>query len=399
MAPSLESLPPELLDGVAEFCYADESDKEENILFRLRSTCRAVEAGTRHVWRRKYFSHRYLKLETQKLEQLKTATAIPEFAEAITCLEVECRDNTKLHGTLNNGDVPVPSLSELLQPFEQSLRCAFRNLTSLATIYFNTLESDTNDPWHAAERDTVDFSASFATVLKAVQDCNIRPTTILARASDKVRFGIEDCSMMLQLRECFSEVKELKLSFLFDSLLVNRPIDRTQLGQHLATGLNHFQSLTCLRLGFNWPDTVEIFDCVAATIFLPQLKVLRLWQLWCTCDALSAFLRKHARTLESCTLISPRFPELHAGPQAADRFSEVLKVLRSCRLLEQLVILWAKGLDCYISFPTARAQVSWSEEPNEDGFIEIEVDSSLLALEDEEIDEGISQVLGGVACI
>ena len=204
--------------------------------------------------------------------------------------------------------------------------------------------------------------------------------------------------MMLQLQECFSEVKELELSFLFDHFLVNRPSDPTKLGLHLAKGLNQFRSLTRLYLAFNSGKTAEIFGNIAATVFLPQLKNLQLHLLLCYCDALSAFIRRHATMLESCTLLYLSFPELDAGQQAANRFSEVLEVLRNCLLLELLVIGRLAGFECHISFPREYAHVDWSEEPNEDGYIEIQVDTSLLVLKDDEVDQGIAQIIDRITC-
>jgi hypothetical protein len=125
MAPSLEGLPPELLDIIADFCTDDGNDDDP--LLKLRSTCRSIEGRMAF-----YFTERYLDLDAAKLDELKQIGAVSDLARATTAIVVCCKDDSKQFSPESSSSQALAELMNL--SFMMAL--ALRNFSNVDTIAF-----------------------------------------------------------------------------------------------------------------------------------------------------------------------------------------------------------------------------------------------------------------------
>lgn len=159
MFSSLESLPPELVEIISDFC----TSADEDSLLHLRAASRSLQVATRRKWRNHYFAARKVVLQNTKLEKLREITSHMEYAHTVKQLVISCVRDAELSAC---------------RPSQVLLESTMQDLRNLKMIEF----IPASGPLEDEERDDAcdfDFSNTFGLILSAVQASGLRPRTLL----------------------------------------------------------------------------------------------------------------------------------------------------------------------------------------------------------------------------
>ncbi|KAK3701700.1 hypothetical protein LTR37_015353 [Vermiconidia calcicola] len=298
MATLLLSLPTEILHIIAEFsCDHDENEA----LLHFRATCRRVQAATRRAWVFEYFTFRKLEFSVTKLTQLKNVAEVPEFANAVTSIDIRGQCSEELRKSENAQGFLYPTRTMFMMKYAPLLACALQNLRNLRDVQFLTL-GEANE---ASEDDSfITFSDIFAMVTLALQACGLRPRSLSNEPSDRCGstgdFRVNDLSIMPTLKDCFSELESVE--WILPETTKRRQAQET--ATHFAIGLSQMMALTTLELSFQTRWSIVFFKDIVEFIYLPQLKNVTLGALDCSTEDLNCFLLKHSDSLRSLQLYS-----------------------------------------------------------------------------------------------
>lgn len=160
MAASLESLPPEIIEIICDFCNV--CDKQS--ILHLRLTCRILQAASRRKWRDQYFTKRRITLDVPKLTELKEVASQPEFANTIKSIKIFSQNETDRFERRRNLKLGI------------LLGLALQNLKPRELTFWS--REDIGDHAMLDQRGEIDVTDTFEFVLLAFEKCGIRLETI-----------------------------------------------------------------------------------------------------------------------------------------------------------------------------------------------------------------------------
>lgn len=313
MAAIILKLPPELLHSIAECCEGNHwiDYPGDEPLLQLRATCRAIEQATRREWLRKYFTYRYVMLDPVKLQQLRIVAQLPEFAAVITGLTVLSLDD-RMHTMLEqHGSTTTRHI--------HTLRCAslmamaFQCLRNLETVEFSWREENAAARIAGSDERWINFSATFANVMFAIQACGLQPTFVNATSlcfGLANRGGIGNLSMLPQLKNCFSGLRRLRLSVITDTLILDDNTDVERPGYYLIPALNSMTTLETLELELQCTvPGASAFAAIADNVYLPSLCDLTIARSGFGTRRLNQVLQRHSRSVKRVTVDNVRLTE------------------------------------------------------------------------------------------
>ena len=398
MAPTLQSLPPELLEIIATKCIGFDEGLSRSLL-QLRSTCREIQLATRRLFVKRFFELRNIRLDTKKLVELDRIHDIPDLAQAIRRLFVECIDDFYLRGSENDNNLSDGPMCGLL---ERLLVRAFRRMKNPVALTFVALDEDIcsrKDPYDGSSY--TDVSTTFGAVIMATQAASLSVKSIDMWPNFDVdldafpSLGLRNFQAMPLFSDCFSGIKELQLFLLLERWPTVGTLDKKQMGKQLATALNYCENLEKLELHFmEGPPYPGIFRNLAAKVLMPRLQSLEFHLLTCSLHDLSRSLARHAGTLRSC-LLSTIELESEVRSQVFKRFPTLLQDLCNMPALTKLHVDHVMVGRFELSF-RSRPHISCSFEPLEEDYIEGSKDFETLVLEDDDLKVGLAEVIHGM---
>lgn len=344
----------------------------------------AAVSKLERAWCR-YFESRYLDLELKKINVLKEVAAVPHLARKVETIYVRCVDNSKLLQT------ETTKLSILTTLAIQS----FRNLVE---VIFIPSASGINDLSGMEDDEPfIDFSETYSIVLFAIQTCGLRPNQIGCKTIDSwlglygdVNMGIGTCPEPSSLKECYSALRTFQID-------LQSPVEtrhRLTFAKDFAHCVNLMQSLTILSItSFGYGDATAPMEFVMSTmsedLYLPCLETIELKMVKCRIQDLNAFLSRHARTIASCQSLFIAAVETNAS----SLYRNLLKMLRDEFHLESLEITDLEDSDFGLfDFPKVECAYSRMHEID-DGWIEVQVQDEIRLHGQQEIGEGLADML------
>ena len=394
MAPSLKSLPTELLEMIAYCCIAGVADNDDHTLLKLRATCSTIQAATRRCWVETYFTYRNVDLNASKLAQLKDVGKIPEFARAAKVFEVRCKDDSKQFNTGDSSSQLSAEAMDLSLSFLTAL--AFQNFKNLESIEFQPTKESASEQRTEQENLVIDFSNTFSFVLLAVQVCGVLPQHIYSPHGEQAyptNFRIKTWKWMPQLSNCFLHLETFDICVELDRMSLAQP----GLARDFATAINSMQSLTRLYLDFSYTtneaDKSGFFKELFENVCLLHLDEIYLMNVACYVGDLTHFLLKHASKLKCCRLWGISSYEA----QATALFRTMLDRLRTSFDLEYLGIAGLDDLSdgARLSFPNIDQTMIFDRE-DEDGFLLVDVCEGIEFDGASEVREGLSNMFSCV---
>ena len=391
MAPSLATLPPELLEAIADLCRPNDDRKT---LLHLRQANRDIQAATRKTWLDEYFQCRIVRLERTKLIELDAISDEDDLAAAVTSLEVQCVDDTTLHKIDGTTYFAIPTLPKFVATFQGAFVRAIRPLRNVNLIEFTYVphyggkKVDSTTDYAKG----VDISGTVGEILRAVEATEIRPNTIVVnhRNGEQVQVGMSDCEVLSQMEQCFRNLYDLQLCFhLRPEVIGGQAPNVAKLGSQLNGSFERLETLASLDLTFSWlPHCIDLFSRLAGAVHLPRLQYLGIQSADLRLGDLCYLLERHVDTLKRLYLgflwVVPGVDEV--------TFGAVLKMLAARFDLATLQcdsILACRGRPI---FP-GMGEVVASDSSNEDGYIEVQVESDVVWLGPGKVDEGLRQMM------
>ncbi|KAK4951208.1 hypothetical protein LTR10_010181 [Elasticomyces elasticus] len=215
--------------------------------------------------------------------------------------------------------------------------------------------------------------------MTALELVGVKPTTIImccdALSKDQSWFS---------LRPHLGSLRRLDLSLLLDK---KYGVNVDMVGVNFLLALQQCTVLEELSLSFN--NSVEegdAFDCLASAVLLPQLRRFVCSESDCHTLSMMRFLSNHAATLKSCDLSFIGF-----WRRDAVEFTDLLNMIRESMRLEQLALYECDEGYSRLRFPDM-IKVRSGSEPNDDGYIIVELDETISL-------KGYDEVQSGLACM
>lgn len=215
MPPHLDTLPPELLDLIA---YSIINNKGGEDLWNLRTTCRKIQAGTRHCFLRTFFTHRGIRLKEKKLQELRAICEVRDIANSVRRLDLFCCDERESQVVET---IRGPSLfREGIAALGVHLTVACRHLRKVDEVNFRPLESrpltemGNSDAVHDDRPHHI--ATAFQTVLWALAVGKVSPKRIaMFRTYDqRASAGLQDDPFSSSCKAAFEHLDSLQHHFL-----------------------------------------------------------------------------------------------------------------------------------------------------------------------------------------
>lgn len=386
MSASLDGLPPELLENIADLCL----EHEENTLLQLRSTCRTVEAGTHRTWVSAYFYLRRLSLEPAKLAELRDIGSVPALAHEVVQVEVVCKDDAQLLGTDEN-DASLTTAAAKLGPL---LTRAFQNLEDLVEVSF--VPEEPADAHAANEEHTIDFSATCSLVLWALQTCGLSPYRLSAINLDveKTFFFINKSSAMVQIGDCCPRVMSLELCLgAPDHFTGLHNQTHEAFADSFAQAVVKMPYLQSIKWVFASSELgLPVLKRLSKIEPLPYLYEITVASVGCQVRDLSKFLLKHATTLKTCNIM--RVMPLEGDPSR--EYRDLLETFHSTFNLHSMMLGLLEDLNgARFDFPVIDLVIC-EDNVNEDGFIEVALSPFMHFEGAQEVKDGVERMLNSM---
>ncbi|KAK5727564.1 hypothetical protein LTR15_003464 [Elasticomyces elasticus] len=385
MAPTLVGIPMEVLEMVAQ-CL-DLGNDESYALLKLRSISREAQDKLQNLFVRTYFTKRsvfFMKSKFRELEEIASA----KLASSITDLDVIYAPSTTKtpdwEATVED-TARQPDFTALVSPLSVLLAKFPRLSTISFPVDYPTKPKNDQCPTYEW-----DLNATFQATMTALEMAGIQPPTI---KTDMWWSSLSKDQSWFCLRPHLGFLHKLDLSLFFDtehgvkfglpreSLCVEKVGIDFLLALQQCIVLEEFS----LRLG----SSVEVgnaFDCLASTVLLPQLRRLSFNLTACDTPSIMRFLNSHAATLKSCDFAYVDFLR-----RDAVEFTDLLNMMREKLRLEQLALHECSEGESPMRFPYM-VKVSFDSEPNDDGYIVVELDETISL-------KGYDEVQSGLACM
>jgi hypothetical protein len=279
----------------------------------------------------------------------------------------------------------------VLPELRTSLGLALQNLKNLKQISFRPYDDDESDI-RTDTQSVVDFTETFSLVLGVLEVCQLRPEIIEAIDFDpaKFEFVISACDDMAMPLECLSNLKVLQLLLGRSDSEDDGVPSSPDLTKHLIAGLNQMRSLVQLTLIFcDKRESSAFIKELQESVDLPCLTVVHFVSIECRISDLTEFLCKHPKAMKGCGLQCVTAQDV--DPEKAYR--DLLEKFRDTFQLNVLHFGPLLGTDgSRFDFPDID-QTIVSEEPNEDGYLVVDIDPYLLFNDDVEVQDGLSKML------
>ena len=406
MASSLESLPTELLAMIATECVIkrDHEDPDVDALLLLRQTSRTIQGATRGVLLRTCFVCRYVFLSVAKLTELRDMSSIPEFSKRVNTLRFVCRSKEVLLSTRegdqmqlietakNNPDREIHTLEAGFL-----LVAALRQFSGLRDIVFQDQMCKPKSPICPGDL-PVDVSDTIDFVLLALQACCLRPSKlwIIPSGSKSPNIAICNFRSISPFANVISAVESYRLVPGTRSVSDNRDMRPFETGQQIADNLRMMSSLNSLEIDFSqYRKGAKLLDTLAEHVHLEHLGSIRLARLNCDITAVTKILCNHAPTLTLCSLTAiastkashtAKYRELFV--MLRDRF-ELRRLELKCLLADH------RPRASILKFPLLEG-VTVGEEPDEDGFMVVELSRKVLLGGRKRVKKGIDDMLNSM---
>lgn len=210
MAPSLYSLPPELVEAIAQQITDGEKQKA---LLQLRLTCRSLEAATRRWFIKWYFTRRTVDLVSWKLQSLIALTKVPDLASAVTTLRIACEDDGHARLLLDTQAMRYTETAITAGPL---LTLALQGLPNVKDFHFVERYPAKEAPGGASDQGHCNITSSFATALGAMHACGVKPIHLVMYADDPLntRVGVHEEFGAFRFTELVSDLQTLQLHLL-----------------------------------------------------------------------------------------------------------------------------------------------------------------------------------------
>ncbi|KAK3701698.1 hypothetical protein LTR37_015351 [Vermiconidia calcicola] len=287
MASSLTSLPPELLELVAD-CIESPEDWSA-----LRLTSRRIQDATRRAWTERFFWKRDVFLDRQSLSKLVDISMTANIARTVRCIYIQCEDDSRYLDYPASEKTFSPEPPSRLEPNEvlSLLLLALPNLGNLTLVCFRDAE-DTHERRDDEVPDwgnIVRFTSAFNQVLSAVEESGLCPKAIAPLPSMRdTRLGIMDCSILSQTPRCLSKIEEFRTSVLVDTMgaHVAPRLSGSEFGQQLVAVM---RDMTTWRGDIDFPGMrakvydseenedgyVEVYDVTKGVVELEGIEQVR----------------------------------------------------------------------------------------------------------------------------
>lgn len=270
------------------------------------------------------------------------------------------------------------------------LGLVLQTLKHLTHVAFRRAETSTNANGNE-HTSTFDFSATYSIVVLALETYRLYPEFLLTYEPDDVGLSITQCSAMPQLTSCLANLKTLSISLgVRDATPVEHPDGNTKLTNHLVGGFKLMQSLQQLILTFcNQRESCSLISELAKCVYLPKLNLIALFAPTCSVVHLTQFLCKHSEPLTSFAVTY-----IAAVEKDADKaYRRLFTKLRDEFNLKSFVVgSLETSNDEPFEFPHIDRTIV-KDEPNEDGFINVDLSHSLCLNGAGEVKNGPSQML------
>ncbi|KAK4890680.1 hypothetical protein LTR27_010606 [Elasticomyces elasticus] len=351
MAPTLTSIPPEMLEMVAK-CLDPEND----------------------------YSYALLKLRLSKLCELEDIASSAELASRVTDLDFICEPSTTktpdwsatLEDTARQPDFTALALplSVLLAKFPQ-----------LATIIFVKGFYATEPKDDQRQTYKWDTDATVQATIGALAMVGVQPTTI----STEMCPPLSKDQSWFCLRPHLDLLHRLDLSVFLDR---EHGVNVDKIGMNFLLALQQCTVLEELFLSLGYSNEVrDAFDCLASAVILPRLRRFAFSQTACNTPTMMRFLNNHAATLRSC-----EFGWVEFWRRGAVDFTNLLAMMSERMSLDKLAIeKCSEGQFPLLTFPNM-IKVSFDSEPNDDGYVVVDLDETISL-------EGHDKVQSGLACM
>ncbi|KAK3652321.1 hypothetical protein LTR22_011675 [Elasticomyces elasticus] len=379
MAPTLVSIPPELLEKVAKSLNPEDDDS--NALLALRSVSRDTRSAVHKVFVRTYFTKRSVFFMKSKLCELEDIASSAELALRVTDLEVICEPSTTKTpdwGVTFEGTARQPDFTALASPLSVLL-AKFPRLATISFVkdYYATEPKDDQCPTYRW-----DFDATFQATMAALAMVGIQPTTMRTDMGWE-SLGFDKDQSWFCLLPHLDFLHRLDLSLFLDREL---GVNVDKIGMNFLLALQQCTVLEELSLELGYSNEVrDAFDCLASAVLLPQLRRFAFYHTACDTPTMMRFLNNHAATLKSC-----KFCVLEFWRRDAADITNLLAMMRENMKLEQLDFHeCSEGMATL--FPDM-VKVRFDSEPNDDGYIVVELDDTISL-------EGYNEVQSGLACM
>ncbi|KAK5713287.1 hypothetical protein LTR17_017702 [Elasticomyces elasticus] len=375
MAPTLVGIPPEVLEMVAK-CLNPEDD-DSYALLKLRSVCRATRSAVQKLFERTYFTKRSVFFMKSKLRELQDIASSQELANRIEELHVVCRPCTwkrpdcaaKQLSRQPDLDALALTLSGLLSRFPQLSSIRFKD-----NNYRPEYQKDC-PPYYRWDND-----ATYQATLSALDTSGVQPSTICFEQD----LAFVRNQSWLSLRPHMYMLRRLDVALYLDA---RQGINVDEIGPDFLLALQPCAVLeeVTLYLGFGI-EAYNAFQSFASTVVLPRLQHFTFR--WTDCNIRSAmlFLDNYAATLKSCNFECVLFTG-----RDTDHITDLLAMIRATLRLENLSFDACSDKRSLLRFPDM-INVDSDSESNEDGYIVVELNETILL-------KGFDRVQSGIACM
>ncbi|KAK5676528.1 hypothetical protein LTS10_010829 [Elasticomyces elasticus] len=385
MAPTLVSIPPELLEKVAKSLNPE--DDASYALLALRSVCHDTRSAVEKLFVRTYFTKRCIFFMRSKLRELEDI-ASAKLASSVTELDIIYAPSTTKTpdwGATVEDTARQPDFTALVSP----LSALLTKFPRLSTINFR-VEYPTKPNNDQCQTYEWDLDATFQATMAALKMAGIQPPTI---KTDMWWSSISKDQSWLCLRPHLGLLHKLDFSLFLNTehgVKFGPPRETLcveKVGIDFLLALQHCIVLEelSLKLGHSF-EVGDAFECLASTVLLPQLRRFSFNLTACDTPSMMRFLDNHAATLKRCDFAYVDFLR-----RDAVEFTDLLNMMRENMRLEQLALYECSEGESPMRFPYM-IKVSFDSEPNDDGYIVVELDETISL-------EGYDEVQSGLACM
>ncbi|KAK3639605.1 hypothetical protein LTR56_012390 [Elasticomyces elasticus] len=387
MAPSLVSLPTELLEMIAEASAASGPDPVPV----LRMTCREIQQKLDRRFTEFCFAVRYVCLDERKLRELCALSKVSRLATQVEALVVLCRPAEDARYVVFHFGSGWSTWKEF--------DLALQRLVNLREIDFTdmTMEKAREDRLMGRPRPygELDFSIAFATFMLAFEkrETTLRAITCYGQRDEKMRsvrpVGLSDTESLLHLNSALVALQSLTIKLLLPRYPRENGLDSgIKAGNDLCAALQNCPELNNLSLELSkGRDASAAFNLLATSALLPKLKRFDLWKSWCTIQDLTLFFSRHSATIQRCDLREVSMAS-HAGSSG---FNDMLEFMGKKLKLSHLALSYLKLGRCYVEFP-AMSTVYCDDGPDAEGWVMVEIDERMRLNGHEEVQEGIARM-------
>ncbi|KAK5727595.1 hypothetical protein LTR15_003496 [Elasticomyces elasticus] len=410
MAPSLDTLPPELLEMIVDM----PTEGQRDLISCLRSTCRVVQQNLDKPFAKAYFTVRYVYLDELKLREVCALSNVPLLATQVKTLMVICRpaeDAKYLAFHVGDGRLTWNDFDLALQRLVNLKQIVFKD----TTVY----EATEDHRVGSAQFQTVDISIAFATFMLAFERRKVRLKAIhfycYGGCSDlhclrSVR--LDDTASLLRLDSTLANLELLRIRLLpivaspwisgervwayncpCSAHWLTRCSAGTKAGHDLGAALQRCPELKDLVLQCSMgAGALTAIHQLASAVSLPKLQNFTLSNSLCTVEDLMLFFTQHRATLRRCVLHT-----VFMGEDDPNCFGDLLEFIGERMNFSKLGLAQLGIGRFLIDFipmycTIAMYKFNWADNSDPEGWILVNVKRSVLLEGHQEVQSGLARM-------